>query len=1051
MLGILNNLDPVNRSHPLASGLVSWYLGLPHFAGTLKWPDLGQVQNTGVISSAGSGFGWTTSTRPGGFGAAMRFDGTATIVDCTTVQGPSGTVPMSFAMWVRSENLTGFRTPYFYGNNVNSFGVLIAQDGTLNDGTIDVGNVGSNFISSVNKLAVSTWAHLCLTYDGTTARLYFNGKLDSSAVAFLDPPEAFSRIGSYIGSQFWQGQVDDVRVYWRTLSGSEVRFLYDNSIDGCPGLINQVDPQFLVIQAQPPVGGKVYEVRFLPLQLGKPPFPPQQPLSITPPPPAGTTNPPGKVFEPRFSSTKLGVPPYGTQIPPSPPPPPIQAAVTGFIAEIPPWVLSPRNPWRPWMPTPTSPPTPPLASNPLPTPPVPPARKLVKTIFAPLIQRDPTQDQPLRRFTEIVADCLNSLFTQGIIAQTGPSAFTIVLPAGSGAVTSFNGRSGAVTFALTDLGSPAANQFLAGTGPVFRTITPTDLPAIAGVMGSYTSANISVDQFGRVTTASSGSSGTIALPAASTGGIANAVLFNNNSNQITTNAGFLFDGTTLTVNKNIFSNQNSSNAFIVEQTGVFTKLLQVDTANGWVGVNGTISNARFGINGLASDSAVVTLLGVTGTAPTSVGTSPGTAGPIALNVFGSQGGDSTATGAATGGAGSAISIQTGRGGQATAATTTSTGGGGGQFSLTGSPGGNAALTGAVNNTGGQSTLFSYIGAAGGSATGATSGTNRGGPGGGCNLNASNGGTASGSSTSNIGGASGGMILGSATAGSANGAAGGTATGGNGSQIQILGATGGGATGSATTNAGGSGANIVISAGNGGNASGGATNNGGAGGGLNFSAGTGGSGSTAAGANGGIAFNVNFVGFAPVPGTHTFFVGGFNKLQVAATFVSIAAGGGTGVSKLGGTFFSHFADAGNTTTTETDLYSDTIQASTLATNGDTIEAKYACTLVNSTSTKQVRVYFGGTVIFDSGALTISASSEIIVNVVIMRDSSTSIRYSILATTTGASTGSFASVGKLGGLTLSNTNILKITGQAAGVGAATNDIVAILGKVEWRSGA
>jgi hypothetical protein len=38
-------------------------------------------------------------------------------------------------------------------------------------------------------------------------------------------------------------------------------------------------------------------------------------------------------------------------------------------------------------------------------------------------------------------------------------------------------------------------------------------------------------------------------------------------------------------------------------------------------------------------------------------------------------------------------------------------------------------------------------------------------------------------------------------------------------------------------------------------------------------------------------------------------------------------------------------------------------------------------------------------------------------------------------------------RITGLTLSNTNILKITGEAAGVGAATDDIVAKLSSVSW----
>ncbi len=148
-------------------------------------------------------------------------------------------------------------------------------------------------------------------------------------------------------------------------------------------------------------------------------------------------------------------------------------------------------------------------------------------------------------------------------------------------------------------------------------------------------------------------------------------------------------------------------------------------------------------------------------------------------------------------------------------------------------------------------------------------------------------------------------------------------------------------------------------------------------------------------------------------------------------------------------FDHFTDAGNTTTSETDLYSDTTAAGQLATNGDKIVAEYGGIFVSSgTATRQIKVYFGGTAIFDSGALSISTSASWTVTLTIIRVSSTVVRYNVALQTQGAALASYTSVSELTGLTLSNTNILKITGTAGGVGAATNDIVAKLGNVEYK---
>lgn len=149
-------------------------------------------------------------------------------------------------------------------------------------------------------------------------------------------------------------------------------------------------------------------------------------------------------------------------------------------------------------------------------------------------------------------------------------------------------------------------------------------------------------------------------------------------------------------------------------------------------------------------------------------------------------------------------------------------------------------------------------------------------------------------------------------------------------------------------------------------------------------------------------------------------------------------------KIGGVIGDHYTDAGNTGTSETDLYSDTLPASILANAGDMIQTEYGGLFVSSgTATRQVRIYFGGNLIFDTGALTLSLSSAWTCYATFMRVDSANVRYMVSFTTEGAALAAYTATGSLGSLNLSNANIIKITGQAAGVGAATNDIVAKLG--------
>lgn len=155
---------------------------------------------------------------------------------------------------------------------------------------------------------------------------------------------------------------------------------------------------------------------------------------------------------------------------------------------------------------------------------------------------------------------------------------------------------------------------------------------------------------------------------------------------------------------------------------------------------------------------------------------------------------------------------------------------------------------------------------------------------------------------------------------------------------------------------------------------------------------------------------------------------------------------------GGVLFDHYVDAGNVTTGETDLYSDTIAAKTLSNNGDKLLAEYDGVFVSSgTATREIKLYFGGTMIFDTGALTLSLSAAWAIYLSIIRVSASVVRTAVSMTTEGAALAAYTSYAEVTGLTLSNTNVLKITGQAAGVGAATNDIVAKMGYVERKSAA
>lgn len=166
-------------------------------------------------------------------------------------------------------------------------------------------------------------------------------------------------------------------------------------------------------------------------------------------------------------------------------------------------------------------------------------------------------------------------------------------------------------------------------------------------------------------------------------------------------------------------------------------------------------------------------------------------------------------------------------------------------------------------------------------------------------------------------------------------------------------------------------------------------------------------------------------------------------------VAVQAGGASSIfARAGGVMpnYRNSADAGNTTTTETDLYSDNLSANILSANGNIISGEYVIDFAASaTATRDIRMYFAGTLIFDSGSITTTLSSSCEVSVKIIRTNTTTARASVKMVGTALTTTNEID---LTGQDFTIANILKITGQAGGVGAATNDIVAKFSYLEYK---
>lgn len=83
--------------------------------------------------------------------------------------------------------------------------------------------------NSNSNLSANTWHHVVATYDGSKFKLYLDGSLDASYSETGTPTTTDESlyIGGFPDYTTMNGTADDVRVYNRSLSGSEVQDLYD--------------------------------------------------------------------------------------------------------------------------------------------------------------------------------------------------------------------------------------------------------------------------------------------------------------------------------------------------------------------------------------------------------------------------------------------------------------------------------------------------------------------------------------------------------------------------------------------------------------------------------------------------------------------------------------------------------------------------------------------------------------------------------------------------------------------------------------------------------
>jgi glucose/arabinose dehydrogenase/PKD repeat protein len=187
---------------------------------------------TTVTDSSGNGnYGTATNTTwatAGKNGKALLFNGINALVTVPDSASLDLTTGMTLEAWVDPSTLTStWRTVVFKERPGGMLYALYASNGSANRpvGQVFLGNAERD-APGTSSVSVNTWTHLAATYDGSALRLYVNGTLvttltvSGSLAATTNP----LRIGgNSIWGEYFNGLIDDVRIYNRALTAAEIQ------------------------------------------------------------------------------------------------------------------------------------------------------------------------------------------------------------------------------------------------------------------------------------------------------------------------------------------------------------------------------------------------------------------------------------------------------------------------------------------------------------------------------------------------------------------------------------------------------------------------------------------------------------------------------------------------------------------------------------------------------------------------------------------------------------------------------------------------------------
>jgi hypothetical protein len=223
----------------LSNGLVGWWK-MDENTGTTVIDSSGGT-NTVTFAAGSSAPEWSTLSK---FGVGLSLNGTTDYATAADSNSLDVTTNFTISAWVESNDLSAGEEYIISkdgsGDTTNAYNFYLQAGGRV---CYETNNQAASVCSSSNSVAANAWYHVAVVFDDSATNKvafyvngvktgYFNSNTTQAPTA-LTTSLLIGRRGNS-GSEF-SGLLDDIRLYNRSLSSSEMQILYKYA----PGPIGQ--------------------------------------------------------------------------------------------------------------------------------------------------------------------------------------------------------------------------------------------------------------------------------------------------------------------------------------------------------------------------------------------------------------------------------------------------------------------------------------------------------------------------------------------------------------------------------------------------------------------------------------------------------------------------------------------------------------------------------------------------------------------------------------------------------------------------------------------